>query len=78
MDSEAGPADEIDVVVAARNGDRTAFAVLYERYGRMVHGVLLARVSRAYVEDLVQDVFLQALQRLGSLREPDRLPSPPP
>jgi RNA polymerase sigma-70 factor (ECF subfamily) len=38
----------------------------------MVHGVLLARVPRGQVEDLVQDVFLQALKRLGSLREPER------
>ncbi|MBI1795466.1 MAG: sigma-70 family RNA polymerase sigma factor [Candidatus Eisenbacteria bacterium] len=71
MDSEAGR-DDVDQVIAARGGDRAAFAVLYGRYGRMVHGVLLARVARAHVEDLVQDVFLLALQRLGSLREPER------
>jgi RNA polymerase sigma-70 factor, ECF subfamily len=71
MDAETGR-DEVEAVIAARNGDRDAFGLLYRRYGRMVHGVLLARVSRAHVEDLVQDVFLLALQRLGSLREPER------
>ena len=45
-------------MVAAREGDRSAFADLYRRYVRMVHGVLLARLPRAEVDDLVQDVFL--------------------
>lgn len=58
--------------MAARHGDRDAFGQLYRRYGRMVHGVLLARVPRGQVEDLVQDVFLMALRRLDSLRDPAR------
>jgi RNA polymerase sigma-70 factor (ECF subfamily) len=64
--------DEVALVLAARGGDRGAFGMLYERYGRMVHGVLLARVPRGQVEDLVQDVFLAALRRLESLRDPAR------
>jgi RNA polymerase sigma-70 factor (ECF subfamily) len=35
----------------------------------MVHGILLARVPRSEVDDLVQDVFMLALRRLSSLRE---------
>jgi RNA polymerase sigma-70 factor (ECF subfamily) len=35
----------------------------------MVHGILLARVPPSAVEDLVQDVFLRAMPRVGSLRE---------
>ncbi len=54
---------------AARDGDRGAFGLLYDRYARMVHGVLLARVPFSAVDDLVQDVFLQALGRLRSLRD---------
>jgi RNA polymerase sigma-70 factor (ECF subfamily) len=64
--------DEVALVTAARDGDRDAFGRLYRHYGRMVHGVLLARVPRGQVEDLVQDVFLLALRRLDSLREPAR------
>ena len=70
--SVTGSADEVGLVMAARGGDRDAFGRLYERYGRMVHGVLLARVPRGQVEDLVQDVFLLALKRLDSLRDPER------
>lgn len=61
--------DEADVRAAAR-GDAAAFDAIYGRFGRMVHGLLLARVPVADVDDLVQDVFLQAYQRLGDLREP--------
>jgi RNA polymerase sigma-70 factor, ECF subfamily len=67
----AGASDEA-LVRAAQAGDRTAFGALYQRYARMVHGILLARVPRAVAEDLVQDVFLQALPRLPSLRDVTR------
>ncbi len=66
-----GPADITRLVRAAQRQDRAAFAELYALYGRMVHGLLLARVSRTDVDDLVQDVFLQAMQRLPELREPE-------
>jgi RNA polymerase sigma-70 factor (ECF subfamily) len=36
----------------------------------MVHAVLLTRVRRCDVDDLVQDVFVTAFRRLDSLREP--------
>jgi RNA polymerase sigma-70 factor (ECF subfamily) len=60
------------LVKASQQGDTEAFGDLYRRYARMVHGVLLARVRPAEVEDLVQDVFLRALPRLGDLRDASR------
>ena len=60
------------LVEAARAGNRVAFGRLYERYARMVHGILMARVPRGEVDDLVQDVFVMALRRLSSLRDPAR------
>ena len=62
------PEDE-RMVLAARDGDRASFGRLYERYARMVHGVLLARVPVQDVDDLTHDVFLRALHRLSALRE---------
>ena len=62
------PSFQARLVAAARDGDRAAFGQLYDRFAPMVHGLLLARVPRADVDDLVQDVFLQAMRRLGSLR----------
>ena len=63
--------EEATLARAAREGDRAAFGELYARYARMVHGILLARVPRSEVDDLVQDVFLLALRRLDGLRNPD-------
>src|SRR6266849_1927895 len=63
------PREEDSLVSAARAGDRAAFGHLYDRYARMVHGVLLAKVPVGDVDDLVQDVFLKALRRLSTLRE---------
>jgi RNA polymerase sigma-70 factor, ECF subfamily len=57
------------LVDAARRGDRAAFGTLYDRYARLVHGVLLAKVPLDEVDDLVQDVFMTALRRLSTLRE---------
>jgi RNA polymerase sigma-70 factor (ECF subfamily) len=62
------------LVDAARQGDRSAFAELYQRYARMVHGLLLAAAPRADVDDLVQDVFLAAMRRLESLRDAAAFP----
>jgi RNA polymerase sigma-70 factor (ECF subfamily) len=61
---------EAELVRASKAGDRSAFGQLYERYARMVHGVLLTHVSYTDAEDLLQDVFLRALQQLESLRDP--------
>jgi RNA polymerase sigma-70 factor (ECF subfamily) len=35
-----------------------------------VHGIVLARIARTEVDDVVQDVFVTALDRLGDLRDP--------
>jgi RNA polymerase sigma-70 factor (ECF subfamily) len=58
------------LVVAAARGDRDAFSRLYSGYVRMVHAILLGRVPRHDVDDLVQDVFLTVFTRLRTLREP--------
>ena len=63
------PSADAAWVAAARDGDRAAFGQLYQRYARMVHGVLLAKVPVGEVDDLVQDVFIRALRRLSTLRE---------
>jgi RNA polymerase sigma-70 factor (ECF subfamily) len=55
---------------AAQGGDRAAFGALYERFARLVHGVLLASTQREDVPDLLQEVFLRALRQLHTLREP--------
>jgi len=59
-----------ETVRAVRAGDREAFARLYAEYVRMVHAILLGRVPRQDVDDLVQDVFISVYTRLRELRDP--------
>lgn len=58
------------MVLRAQRGDRDAFGDLYTRYAPVVHGFLLAHGERDSVDDLVQDVFATALDKLGTLRDP--------
>lgn len=70
--SAGGAGDDSRIVEAARQGDRAAFGLLYDRYARMVHGIVLARVPFNEVDDLVHDAFLQALRQLHTLRDTAR------
>jgi RNA polymerase sigma-70 factor (ECF subfamily) len=64
--------NSLELIAAARNGDRSAFGALYEIFGRMVHGILLTRVNHADADDLAQEVFVTAMKQLGKLREPEK------
>lgn len=57
------------LVREARSGNRAAFGHLYQLHARLIHGILLARVPRLEVDDLVQEVFLSAMRQLGALRD---------
>lgn len=61
-----------DLVRAAQTGDRAASGELFERYQNMVLSVAYRRLGD-YVDaqELVQEVFVQALQKLGQLRTPE-------
>ena len=66
--TEAPPV-EVGLVKAALEGDRDGFGRLYDLYAPLVHGILLVRVPRAEVDDLVQDIFLHAFKKLHTLRD---------
>lgn len=61
-------------VKAARAGDGAAMDRLYRHFAPVVHGVLLSYVQPADADDLTQDVFETALQRLHELREDAAFP----
>lgn len=73
MQAEAGGAEELELARAAKGGDRTAFARLYERFAPAVHGILIASAPRAEARDLVQEVFLLALRSIQRLDDPGRV-----
>jgi RNA polymerase sigma-70 factor (ECF subfamily) len=55
---------------AVARGDQDAFSTLYAAYVRLVHAIVLGRVPRLDVDDLVQEVFITAYTRIGELRDP--------
>jgi len=60
---------EVVLIEAVLAGDRDSFGRLYDMYAPMIHGILLARVPRSEVDDLVQDIFLHAYKKLHTLRD---------
>jgi len=66
--------DDAQLVRAATGGDRGALAAIYDRYADRLHdfcwGLLRDRDEAA---DATQDAFLVAAERLGQLRDPERL-----
>jgi RNA polymerase sigma-70 factor (ECF subfamily) len=61
----------IRLVRAAQRGDRQAFGRLAERYQRAVYATALRRLgNHNEAQELCQEVFIQALQKIGQLRDP--------
>jgi RNA polymerase sigma-70 factor, ECF subfamily len=66
-----GPSDA-SLVESARSGQGWALEALYKRYARMVNGLAFRLMAAdPEVEDLVQDVFIQAFESLHRLADPD-------
>lgn len=66
----SAPASDTDDVRAAVAGDRAAFQRLYRRHVERIHGAVLrlAGYDHARAEDLTQDAFMRAWQKLGEFR----------
>jgi len=61
---------DADLVRSAQAGDVASFEILYSRYAPVVHAILLGRLPSPDADDVTQNVFITALTKLGSLREP--------
>ena len=60
------------LVLQAGQGDRAAFGALYEETGRSVYFNCLKLLGNAQqAEDITQDTFMKALEKLDSLKEPE-------
>ena len=63
-----------ELFAAAMAGGPEAFASIVERYQDAVFGVALARIGNFHAaEDIAQDVFVAAFERLATLKNPARL-----
>lgn len=62
----------VALVRAAQQGNRDAFGQLFERYRGVIVAQAMRRVKNAdEAEELAQDVFVQAMQKIGQLRVPE-------
>ena len=61
------------LVLGVRNGDRSAFAELYDRRARLIRAICYDQTRHPQTAaDLTQEVFLRAYKNLGRLYDPDR------
>lgn len=62
---------DIELVQAATNGDTAAFEMLYRRHVGRIHGTVLRLVGHDHgrAEELVQDAFVRAWQKLDGFRQ---------
>src|SRR5947207_13495544 len=60
------------IIARWREGDRDAFEEVVDRYGlQLLRTARLILRDQALAEDAVQETFLRAWQRIGSLRDED-------
>lgn len=66
---------DIELCRACRTGQRDAFRRVVERYQGLVTSITYNATGDIPIsEDLAQDTFLLAWRKIGSLREPEKLP----
>ena len=65
--------DDAKCVERILAGDESAFTALVKKYEKRIHAFVWRRVKDYHVaEEITQDTFLRAYQKLGTLRDPNR------
>ena len=65
--------DDVELVHNVLSGDGTAFNTLVEKYQKNVHAMAWQRIGDFHVaEEITQDVFLQAYDKLSTLKDPNK------
>ncbi|RKU32175.1 hypothetical protein C6499_03685 [Candidatus Poribacteria bacterium] len=68
--------DDVQLIQRVLEGDDTAFSVLVKKYQRSVHALVWRKIGDFHIaEDITQDTFLKAYQRLSTLKKPQRFAS---
>jgi RNA polymerase sigma factor (sigma-70 family) len=79
MTTETGRAQDgrlvTDLVTRAEKGDKQAWDALVERYAQLIWSICRRyQLSRADADDVSQSVWLQLVDKLGTIRDPAALP----
>ena len=65
--------NDAELIQRVLSGDDTAFSVLLRKYRRSVHALVWRKIGDFHIaEDITQETFLKAYQKLSTLKEPQR------
>ncbi len=65
--------EDAELIQRTLAGDNNAFSELVEKYRKQVHALAWRKIGDFHTaEDITQDTFLKAYQRLNTLKEPQR------
>ena len=68
--------DDVELIQRVLAGDETAFSALVKKYQRSVHALAWRKIGDFHIaEDITQEAFLKAYQRLSTLKEPQSFAS---
>ncbi len=68
--------DDVQLIQRTLDGDEAAFSMLVKKHQRSVHALAWRKISDFHIaEDITQDTFLKAYQKLPTLKEPQRFAS---
>ena len=68
--------NDAQLIQRVLSGDDTAFSVLVRKYQKSVHALVWRKIGDFHIaEDITQDTFLQAYQKLSTLKKPQRFAS---
>ena len=68
--------DDVQLIQRALDGDDMAFSALVKKYQRSVHALAWRKVGDFHIaEDITQETFLKAYQKLSTLKEPQSFAS---
>ena len=68
--------DDPELIQRVLDGDDTAFSVLVKKYQKSVHALAWRKIGDFHIaEDITQDTFLRAYQKLSTLKKPQRFAS---
>ena len=68
--------DDTQLIQRILEGDDTAFSALVRKYQKSVHALAWRKIGDFHIaEDITQDTFLKAYQKLSTLKKPQRFAS---
>ena len=64
---------DVELIHRTLDGDDSAFSELVKKYQKPVHALVWRKIGDFHIaEEITQDTFLKAYQRLGTLKKPQR------